>query len=69
MRKGIVRITDLDGTPDEVQTALEHSDHVYEFDIPDGADDKTIRMLAYGTLFENDWTMQDTMSEWWILDQ
>lgn len=68
MKRGVVRIVDLDGTPAEVQTALEHTDAVFEFDIPDGAEENTIRLLAYGTLFEHHWTMQGTASEWWIKD-
>jgi len=66
MKKGIVRVCELQETPETTQLALEHSDHQYEFDIPEGATEDTIQLLAYGTLFKNDWAMQDTTSEWYI---
>lgn len=68
MKKAIVRVYEIQETAAETQDALEHSDYQYEFDVPEGASEATIQLLAFGTLFKNDWTAQDTASEWWIVD-
>lgn len=66
MKKAIVRICELADTSEETQVALEHSEYQYEFDVPEGASEATIQLLAFGTLFRNGWAIQDTQSEWWI---
>ena len=36
--------------------------HGYEFECPDSFDEETVTLIARGYFWENDWTMQDTIS-------
>lgn len=35
---------------------------VYRFELPEGTDDRTIRLVGQGLFFENDWAADDTCS-------
>jgi hypothetical protein len=66
-----VRIVDLsfvqESSEEAVQSALASQDaSTYETEVPPDLDDRLYDLIAYGLLFENDWTIQDTTSRWEI---